>query len=204
LTTIQEHYTTAPSTQAFAQHYLTYLSELLSQLNVEVIEQTINVFSKAAEQGSTVYFIGNGGSAATASHFACDMRLNTRAAGFPALRAVSLADNVATLTALGNDEGFDNIFYSQLDGVLQPEDVVVALSVSGNSPNIVKAVQFAKQVGALTIGFTGFDGGSLYKLADIRLHVPTPPGEYGPVEDIAMILDHLIYTYLRLSRRGEL
>ncbi len=201
---LQNHYAEAETKQEFARRYLAYLSELLLQLDVSLIEQIINAFMEAGDRGNIIYFIGNGGSAATASHFASDIRLNTRAPGVKPLKAISLVDNIAIMTALANDEGYANVFTSQLEDVLQPGDVLVALSVSGNSANIVEAIQYAKKVGALTIGCTGFDGGALRKMTDINLHVPTPPGEYGPVEDIAMIMDHLIYSYLRLDRRGHL
>jgi D-sedoheptulose 7-phosphate isomerase len=115
-----------------------------------------------------------------------------------------LSDNQAILTALANDEGYEKVFIRQLEVMLQPEDVVVALSVSGNSSNVVAAVQYANDLGALTIGLTGFDGGELRKLVDIGLHVPTSKGEYGPAEDVFQILDHLIYTYLRMKRVGRL
>lgn len=204
MTSLADHFAASGSKSDFATRYLAYLSELLAQLDVEVIEQIIDAFVEAGERENTIYFIGNGGSAATASHFASDIAFNTRAPGIKPIRAVSLVDNQAVVTALANDEGYDKIFIRQLEGVLQSGDVVVALSVSGNSPNVVEAVRYAKEMGAMAIGCTGFDGGALRPMVDLNLHVPTPRGEYGPVEDIFQILDHLIYTYLRLERRGHL
>ena len=187
---------------AFARNYLDYLSDLMSQLDCTEIGKILDLFLEAGERGSTIHFLGNGGSAATAAHFANDIGFGTRAAGAPPFKVRCLADNLAVVTALGNDEGFEEIFVRQLEGVLRPEDVVVALSVSGNSPNVLRAVEFARKIGATTVGCTGFDGGRLRGIVDISLHVPTPRGEYGPVEDIFQILDHLIYTYLKLHRRG--
>ena len=197
-------YAEAPSKREFARRYLAYLSELMAKLDVGVIERIIDAFEEAGERGNTIYFIGNGGSAATASHFANDIGIGTRAPGVKPLKAISLVDNLAVMTALANDEGYAHVFVRQLEGVLQPGDVVVALSVSGNSANVVEAVRYAKEIGALTIACTGFDGGALRRIADISLHISTLRGEYGPVEDIFQILDHLIYSYLRLARRGHL
>ena len=204
MTNLEDHFAEVRSKREFAKRYLAYLSDLLAQLDVEAVEQIIDAFVEAGEQEKTIYFIGNGGCAATSSHFANDIGFGTRAPGFKPFKAFSLVDNVAVMTALANDNGYDAVFVRQLRGVLQPGDVVVALSVSGNSANVVEAVRYAKEIGALTIGCTGFDGGVLREMADISLHVPTLRGEYGPVEDIFQILDHLIYSYLRLARRGHL
>lgn len=201
---LESHFAEARSKREFATRYLAYLSELLAQLDVGVIEQIIDALVAAGDRGNAIYFIGNGGSAATASHFANDIGIGTRAPGLKPLKTISLVDNMAVMTALANDEGYANVFVRQLEGVLQPGDVVVALSASGNSANVVEAVRYAKEIGALTIGCTGFAGGALREIADISLHVPTLRGEYGPVEDVFQILDHLIYSYLRLERRGRL
>lgn len=201
---LESWFAKARSKREFATRYLAYLSELLAQIDVSVVEQIIDTFMAAREQGKAIYFMGNGGSATTASHFSNDIGFGTRAPGLRPFKAISLLDNMAVMTALANDEGYANVFVRQLEGMLQPGDVVVALSVSGNSANVVEAVRYAKEIGALTISCTGFDGGVLRQIADISLHVPTFRGEYGPVEDVFMILDHLIYSYLRLERRGHL
>lgn len=201
---LTEIYQESQSSSQYAEGYLNHLSELLMELDVTVIEQIIDCFLASAESENVIYFIGNGGSAVTATHFASDIAINTSIAGKKPIRAVSLADNQAILTCIGNDEGFENIFVRQLEFLLRPNDVVFAMSVSGNSPNIVKAVDYAKHKGAVIITCTGFDGGKIAKMADIALHITTPEGEYGPVEDIFQILDHLIYSYLRLARVGKL
>ncbi len=198
---LENHFLKALSMGDFAARYFSYLSELMTRVDVAVIEQIVDVFVKAGERGKTLYFIGNGGSAARASHLANDISIGTRSPGFKHFKAVSLTDNLSIITALANDEGYDNVFVHQLDGILQPEDVVVAFSVSGNSDNVLKALRYANEHGAITIGCTGFDGGAMHQIVDINLHVPTYRGEYGPVEDIFTILGHLIYTYLRLERR---
>lgn len=201
---LRSHFAEADSKSEFAGRYLQYLCDLLARLDVGVIERIIDAFEEARRKGRIIYFVGNGGSASTASHFANDLAFGTRAAGVTPFKALSLVDNVAVVTALANDEGYANVFIRQLEGALQAGDVVVALSVSGNSPNVVEAVRYANDAGALTIGCTGFDGGALRPIVDISLHVPTRPGEYGPVEDVFQILDHLIYSYLRLQRLGRL
>jgi D-sedoheptulose 7-phosphate isomerase len=197
-------YKSTQTSAEFARAYLTYLTDILEVIDVSIIEQIINAFVRAAENDKTIYFLGNGGSAVTATHFASDMAVNTRTNQHKPLRAVSLVDNLALLTCVSNDEGFENIFIRQLEIFMQPGDVVVGLSVSGNSPNVINACQYAKDNGATVIACTGFSGGKIGSLADIHFHIPTPVGEYGPVEDIYQILDHLIYTYLRLSRIGSL
>ena len=201
---LKEKYRSKVYKRDFITNYFDYLTKLLSSLDTAIVEKIIDAFVTAAEQGDTVYFIGNGGSAATASHFANDLGFGIRAQGIRPFKAISLADNLAVMTALANDEGYDKVFVRQLESHLQKSDVVVAMSVSGNSPNILEAVKYANDLGALTIAFTGFEGGLLKSMADISLHIPTAKGEYGPVEDIFMILDHVIYSYLRLHWCGSL
>lgn len=204
VTDLATSFQAASSKQEYARQYLSYFSHLLNQLDVRVIEQIIEAIEDAAEQGSTIFLLGNGGSAANASHMANDLAFGASLDGFPPFRVFCLTDNVPIMTALANDMNYSQIFVRQLHNLLQPKDVVVALSVSGNSPNVVEAVRFAKERGAVTIGCGGFDGGELGKEADIYLHVPTKRGEYGPVEDVMMVLDHLIHSYFVLSRRGTL
>ena len=201
---LQKYYTESTSKRDFARHYFEYLSELMEKVDVKAVEQIIDVFSEALEKDKVIYFLGNGGSAVTASHFSNDIGIGTRASGAKLFKVVSLTDNLAVLTAVSNDDSFDNVFVRQLEPLLERGDVVVALSVSGNSPNVLKAVRYAKKLGAKTVGCTGFDGGILRKIVDIRFHISTPKGEYGPVEDLFMILDHIIYSYFKLERFGRL
>ena len=109
---------------------------------------------------------------------------------------MSLTDNTSVITAIGNDFGYEQIFVKQLEAVFKKDDLLVAISASGNSPNILRAVEYVKANRGVTIGLTGFDGGKLKKLLDHVIHVPTEKGEFGPVEDVHMILDHVIGTYL--------
>jgi D-sedoheptulose 7-phosphate isomerase len=143
-----------------------------------------------------VFFLGNGGSAATASHFAVDLGKGTKVRGARPFRALSLTDNQAFLTAQANDEGYDSAFVGQLEGLLRPGDVVVGITASGNSQNLIDAFTFARAHGATTVGLLGFDGGRLLALSDVAVVVRTPKGEYGPVEDLHLVIDHIVTNYL--------
>jgi D-sedoheptulose 7-phosphate isomerase len=192
---LEQLYASSPDPSAFARGYLTYLAEVLAALDTDEIAAFIATLIAARERGSRIFFIGNGGSAATASHFANDIAIGSQSWELP-FQAISLTDNVAVISAIANDYGFEQVFVKQLHAYMTPGDVVVAISVSGNSPNIVKAVEYANEHEATTVGVTGFDGGRLRELAHVAVHVPTNAGEYGPAEDGHMILDHLIGSYL--------
>jgi D-sedoheptulose 7-phosphate isomerase len=185
----------------FAKHYSIYLSEVLSKLDYDQIGQMIHAVIDARERGAQVFFIGNGGSAATASHFANDISIGTRVMEKP-FKAIALTDNTAIITAIANDDGYEYVFTKQLNNFANANDVLVAISASGNSPNVIHAVQFAKQKGMTIIGLTGFDGGKLRELSDIKIHVQTQKGEYGPVEDVHMFIDHLIGSYINRYIKG--
>ena len=187
----------------FTSGYFSYLKNLIDGIDHNTIEEIITVFLEARESGKTIYFIGNGGSAATCSQFANDIGFGTRTYKKP-FKVLSLTDNNAVLTALGNDEGYGEIFKKQLEVLATKDDIVVAISASGNSPNIVKALEYASELGCKTIGLSGFDGGKLKQMTDICLHVDSPKGDYGPVEDLHMIFDHLISNYLMRKVREEL
>jgi D-sedoheptulose 7-phosphate isomerase len=187
---------------AFAGAYLEYLSTVLRTIDVREIGQFIGTLLDARERGARIYFIGNGGSAATASHFANDIAIGTNAYDKP-FRAISLTDNQAIITAIGNDFGYEDIFVRQLQVLAAKGDVVVGISASGNSPNLIKAFEFAKAAGIKTVALTAFDGGKMKQIADEGVHVPTAPKEYGPAEDAHMVLDHLVGAYLmRIIKNG--
>ncbi len=191
---VENFFKNKSSDQDFIRKYFGYVSEVIGKINVADVAKVVDAIKKARAGDKVVYFIGNGGSAATASHFANDLAIGTRSAGKP-FRVMSLTDNVAVLTAIANDFGYDEIFVKQLQTYMKSGDVVIAISASGNSPNVVKAMDWAKNHGATTVGLTGFDGGKLKEMVDINLHVPSVKGEYGPVEDLHMIFDHVIGAY---------
>ena len=180
---------------SFADAYLGYLTEVLKGIDRKEIGKFAETLLDARERGASVFFIGNGGSAATASHFANDIAVGTNSYAKP-FRAISLTDNQAIITAIGNDFGFDEIFSRQLQLLGKQGDIVVAISASGNSKNLLKAFEYAKENGIKTVAITAFTGGAMKEMADEGIHVPTGPKEYGPAEDAHMILDHLMGNYL--------
>ncbi len=201
---IERIYETSQNAEQYADAYLKYLSEVLTKLDRRAIAQFADCLWDARERGAQIFFLGNGGSAATASHFANDLSIGPR--DFEkAFNAKSITDNNAIMTCIGNDFGYEDIFVIQLKTQqLKKGDVVVAISASGNSPNVIKACLYAREKGAKVVGLSGFDGGKLREVCDIKLHVQTEKGEYGPVEDVHMIYDHLIGTFLMMRVRAEL
>jgi D-sedoheptulose 7-phosphate isomerase len=179
----------------FIQNYIGELKETLDNLSEEVVEQVLEILHEARLNNQQVFILGNGGSASTASHFVCDLGKNTRVAGTPNFRVMGLTDNMALFSALANDDGYENVFVQQLGNYLQPGDVVIGISTSGNSKNVINAIELANLGEAKTIGFTGFDSGELGLLVDINLHVPSHSIEQ--VEDIHLVLEHLITKALR-------
>ena len=147
------------------------------------------------ENRGRIYIIGNGGSAATASHMVNDLGAGLRRRGIRSFDVESLSDNTSVCSALANDIGYENIFYMQLKNRLKKDDILIAVSCSGNSQNILKAARYANKKNAKVVGVTGFDGGELKKMSDINFHVATAKEEYGLVEDMHMILNHIIYSY---------
>jgi len=189
--------------QGYAERYLGYVSELLKRVNIQSIASFIEELEHSRRTQGTVFFIGNGGSAATASHMANDIGLGPGTKDTQSYRTLSLTDNIAKMTAIANDKGYDRLFVEQLKLHYRPGDKLVVISASGNSLNIIKAAEWVKERKGKVIGLTGFDGGSLKDICDIVIHVSTPKGEYGPVEDIHMIVDHLVYMYLHCKERME-
>ncbi|MBS0418973.1 MAG: SIS domain-containing protein [Proteobacteria bacterium] len=192
----------SPDPVAFSAAYLEYLQTVLRQVDTAAIGRFIDTLLDARKRGAQIFFIGNGGSAATASHFANDLAIGTHDYEQP-FRAISLTDNVAILTAVGNDFGYEEIFVRQLRVLGHKGDVVVGISASGNSPNLLKAFDYARQAGIKTFAITAFDGGKMKQQADDGVHIPTGMKEYGPAEDVHMVLDHLVGAYLMRRVRQE-
>ena len=185
----------------FAKLYAGHLADVLTRLDFRQVAKVIDLFLEARSGGNTIFFFGNGGSAATAAHFANDLGFCASPEGRKPFRALSLSSNTSFITCLANDIGFDNVFSWQLRNLMVAGDVAVAISASGNSPNVVKALEYAKENGGIPVALVGFDGGRLKQIAQYCLHVETDKGEYGPVEDIHMILDHLITNYLAVAAK---
>ena len=193
------------TTEAYVGGFIERMAEVTKTVDVKKVAQVIGVIKKACEESRSIFFIANGGSAAVASHIVNDLCPNSLVEDRPGFRAYSLVDNVESVTAIANDSGFENIFLYQLRCDLRPGDVLVALSVSGNSENIIRAVDYANEIGATTIGWSGFeDGGRLAEKAQIAIHIASTRDEYGPVEDIFSNLGHIITGYLTMDRGRKL
>lgn len=176
----------------FIDEYRTRTLAVIGAIDLDAVAAVVDCLAAAWRRASLVALVGNGGSAATASHFANDLVKATRVPGQPSLRAVSLCDNVSLLTAFANDEGYEGVFARQVESVLTDGDVLIAISASGNSPNVLQAVARAGELGCTTVGLVGFGGGLLAASADLVVHVPSDVGDYGPVEDAHLVLDHMI------------
>jgi D-sedoheptulose 7-phosphate isomerase len=170
--------------------YLSFLGSSLSQLPLEKVKHVIQILHHARLNGKQVFIMGNGGSASTSSHFVCDLAKNNYFEGLPPFRAIDLNSSNAIFTAYSNDDGYDNVFAYQLRNLVQPNDIVIAISTSGNSPNILKAIKLAKRMGAITIGFTGYEGGKLAEMVNVEVRVESENIRH--IEDIHMIISHLI------------
>ena len=179
-----------------AQQYFERLRQVLNGIDHSEIDRFVDLLLQARRSGRNIFFAGNGGSAATSSHFANDLSIGTRQQKNP-FKVISLVDNVATLSAIGNDYGYDQIFARQIKVYGQSDDLLVGISASGNSPNLLRAFEAGRKIGLITVSITAFDGGKLKELADHSVHVPTNAGEYGPAEDAHLILDHLITYYFQ-------
>lgn len=178
--------------------YLALEIEVLKKLDVEQINAALNLLDETRQKKGRIYICGNGGSAATASHFQNDFNKGVSEYIEVPFRFHCLNDNVATLMAIANDIGYEEVFRFQIRNNLEENDVLVAISGSGNSPNVIRAVEYAKEHGCKIIGLTGFSGGKLKELSDISLHAPI--NSMQVTEDIHMIFDHMMmsifYKYL--------
>jgi D-sedoheptulose 7-phosphate isomerase len=181
--------------------YLNRLSVMLGQIKREQVNSVIELLFNAWKARKQVFILGNGGSATTAAHMANDLCKATAIEGKKRFKAFSLVDNVSLITALSNDIAYENIFAEQLINYLEHGDVVIAISTSGNSPNVLRALEIAKDFGAVRVGFTGLDGGKLKTLVDACIHIPDEQMERQ--EDGHLILDHVISTTLRWMIAGE-
>ena len=182
---------TVPVSQ-IGSEYLRACRDLLGAVDLAEVERVVEQLRGARDRGATIFIAGNGGSAATASHWVNDLGKATKRSGRSPMRVMSLSDNVSWVTALANDEGYDRVFAGQLENFARPGDVLVVLSASGNSPNLVRAVEMARGRGVHTIGLLGFDGGVLKTMVDHCLWLQTERGAYELVESIHSVLCHLV------------
>ena len=182
-------------------NYFSRLSETLNKLDIPVIEQLVDALLQARDNENTVFIFGNGGSAATASHVTGDFLKGISFELDKRFRVICLSDNTAGITAISNDLGYEDIFVEQLKVFLKKNDLVIGISGSGNSVNVVKAMEYAGVKGAKTVAMCGFQGGRIKKLADLVIHVPIDDMEI--TEDIHIIIFHAIKQVLIKKLKGD-
>ena len=178
------------------QQYIVELQNTLAILPIRSINEVVDVLHEARLMKRQIFVMGNGGSASTASHMACDLAKNTRIEGLPHIRISEITDNSAIFSAYANDEGYENVFVGHLANFVEPNDVVIGISTSGKSPNVLKAIEYSNNINALTIGLTGFDGGRLKSQVAMNIHVPSNCIEQ--IEDIHLVIGHIFCTKLRI------
>jgi D-sedoheptulose 7-phosphate isomerase len=183
------------------QQYVAEITHTLARLPWQETQLVVDILRTAWLTGKQVFILGNGGSAATASHMACDLGKNTAVPGLPRLRVMSLNDNMAHFSAYANDNGYENVFAEQLSNFVNDGDVVIAISTSGNSPNVLCAIERARVCGAITIGLCGYQGGRLSQLVDMPIIVPSDNIEQ--IEDIHLMLGHMMTASLRQVMREQ-
>lgn len=176
----------------YIENYIIQESKVLAALDVVAIDEALQLLEETMNNEGNIYVFGNGGSSATASHFQNDFNKGVSEHTEKKFRFICLNDNVPTIMAIANDIGFEEVFRFQLQGKLQEGDIVMAISGSGNSKNVLNAVEYAKEQGCKVIGLTGYNGGRLKELSDISLHAPVQSMQI--TEDIHMIFDHLMMS----------
>jgi D-sedoheptulose 7-phosphate isomerase len=187
--------TLKPTTTDVVRDHFDSVNVALGALPLTAIERVVDIIVHAHLANRHVYIIGNGGSASTATHFACDLSKATIIDGRARLRVTSLTDNIALVTAWANDTSFERVFAEQLTNLLDPGDVVIAISASGNSPNILAAIDVARALGVVTVAMVGFGGGRLVEMVDAAIHVPV--NDYGITEGCHLVLEHAITDAVR-------
>jgi D-sedoheptulose 7-phosphate isomerase len=170
--------------------YLLETRRVLAEMPEKSIAKMVSLLYAAWKQGKQVFVIGNGGSASTASHMANDLSKATIVPGKPRMRVIALTDNISLITAWANDNSYEDIFKQQLENLLDRGDMVIGISASGNSPNVLRAMEFARQQGAVTVGWTGLSGGRLKEAVQHCVHAPTD--DVGMIESVHLVLDHLV------------
>jgi D-sedoheptulose 7-phosphate isomerase len=189
-------------TANYVRDYLNTLKSLLDAVDEKQVEQVVNLLHECYLKNGRLVMCGNGGSGSTSSHLVCDFQKNIYLDGGKPFEVVALTDSPALIMAWGNDTNFENIFAGQARTWLRKEDVLIAISGSGNSPNVLRAVEVAHEVGAISIGFCGYGGGKLAELAQIPVVIRKR--NMQQVEDLHMILGHVVFSALRDRIKGTL
>lgn len=180
--------------KSFNKKYLEEYKETLSNLDISKIDNLYQWIKIARDKRNNIFVLGNGGSAASASHWVCDFNKGTNTANSTRLKMMCLSDNIPTFSALGNDISYEDVFVEQLKNYLSPNDLVIGLSVSGNSENVVRALQYAQQKNAKTFSIIGNTKGSMYNYSDDSLVVDS--SNYGIVEDVHMYVCHVLSQFM--------
>jgi D-sedoheptulose 7-phosphate isomerase len=175
---------------SYPEQYKAALLDAIDQIDIARVNQAIEWFREARDSSRHIFVCGNGGSASTASHFTCDMVKGASYERESRFRILSLTDSLPTLTAYSNDAGYDTVFVEQLKNFAKPGDLLMCISGSGNSPNVLRAIEYANSIGCKTLALTGRDGGKLGPLAQLNIHVDAP--HMGRIEDAHMIVCHMI------------
>jgi D-sedoheptulose 7-phosphate isomerase len=178
-----------------AKDYLLAVQDVLAHLDHEVVDRMIDVIWRGYKEGRTLFVFGNGGSAALASHFACDIGKGTIAGRAKRLKTIALTDNVALITAWANDKAYQEIFSEQLESLAEKGDIALAISGSGNSPNVIRGLEAGRRLGVQTLVLTGFAGGGAKTLADLCLIVPSDSMQH--IEDAHLCATHAIFLAIR-------
>ena len=191
----------AKSPGAFAKDYFTYLKQVLDAIDPASIDSLVRVFEEARLNGNAIFVAGNGGAATTATTMANDLGFDVikKTGTDKPFRVFALTDNSAVLSAIANDVGYENVFVNQLKIHFRSGDKFLAISASGNSPNVVIAAEWVKQQGGDVISFVGFAGGKLKEISDVVVHVKAEAGEYGPVEDAHLVLNHILAHWFQMK-----
>ena len=187
-------YEKSGSFSVFSMKYFKYLSDIQKNMDSNELDMFANEFIQARESGNSIFVAGNGGSAATATTMANDIGFDIikKTETIKPFRVFALTDNTSVITAIANDVGYENIFINQLKIHYRKGDKLVVISASGNSKNVVLAADWVTSQGGTVLGMLGFDGGALREICDISILVPSLPGEYGPVEDMHLMINHLL------------
>lgn len=182
-------------------NYFKEMQHVLADIDEDSIKKNVEILFGAWKKKKQIFTLGNGGSASTASHMANDLSKATITAGLPRMKVIALTDNISLITAWANDASYNDIFREQLANFLEPEDVVLGISASGNSPNVLRAMEFSRAKNAVTVGWTGKDGGRLKDLVDLSIQVST--NDVGMIEGLHLILDHLVTSELSRLMQAE-
>lgn len=175
-------------------NYFNLLKQSVDGLDRKAIISFVDLLLEARKNGNNIYIMGNGGSASTASHFTCDFNKGLSYKKDIRFKMICLNDNIATMLAYSNDLGYENVFVEQLKNFLKKDDVVIGISGSGNSKNILNAIEYANELGAKTVGLTGFDGGKLKNIVDVSIH--SDVNNMQVAEDVHMTICHMLYSVM--------